>query len=73
MSTQIYSMDCVEGARKHLETDSVDLMVCDPPYGIDGDQSHKHYNRKEEFVIDGNVEVPSDRYLEFSKSWITEA
>ena len=66
-------MDCVKGAREHLEDDSVDLIVCDPPYGIDGDQLHKHYNRNEDFVIDGYVEVPQDQYLEFSLAWIGEA
>lgn len=66
-------MDCVKGAREHLKDDSVDLIVCDPPYGIDGDRLHKHYNRNEDFVIEGYVEVPQDQYFDFSLAWIGEA
>ena len=68
-----YSEDCIEGCKKYFEDDSVDLIVTDPPYGINGDQLHKHYNRKEDFVIDGYVEIPAEEYEEFSRKWIKEA
>lgn len=70
---QLFNEDCVVGSKKHLDSNSVDLIITDPPYGIDGDRLHKHYNRKEEFVIDGYIEVPKDEYAEFSLSWIKEA
>ena len=52
---RFFNGDCVEGARRHLPDGSVDLIVTDPPYGIGGDRLHKHYNRSEEFVVDGYV------------------
>lgn len=68
-----YNMDCVEGARKYLKDNSVDLIVTDPPFGIEGDKLGKHYNRKKEYVIPGYVEVPKAEYAEFSRNWIKEA
>ncbi|MBN1868609.1 site-specific DNA-methyltransferase [Candidatus Sumerlaeota bacterium] len=68
-----FNEDCVEGCRRHIPDGVVDLIVTDPPYGIEGDRLHKHYNRKEEFVLDGYVEVPADEYGEFSRKWIAEA
>lgn len=65
--------DCVHAARVHLPDNSVDLIVTDPPYGIDGDRLHRHYNRDESYVIDGYVEVPAATYNTFSRSWIAEA
>ncbi len=65
--------DCVEGARRHLPDGSVDLIVTDPPYGIAGDTLHKHYNRSEDFVVGGYVEVPGEEYGEFTHAWVREA
>ncbi|MBN1591702.1 MAG: site-specific DNA-methyltransferase [Candidatus Coatesbacteria bacterium] len=70
---QFYNEDCIEGCKKHAPDDSVDLIITDPPYGIDGDKLHKHYNRKEGFVLDGYIEVPGDQYAEFSLAWIEQA
>lgn len=70
---RVYNLDCVEGARTHIEEGSVDLILTDPPYGIGGDRLHKHYHRKEEFVLDGYVEVPREEYFAFSRAWIREA
>ncbi|MFY9508297.1 MAG: site-specific DNA-methyltransferase, partial [Candidatus Methanoculleus thermohydrogenotrophicum] len=52
-SGRFYNEDCVAGAKKHLAADSVDLIITDPPYGINGDELHQHYNRDEEFVVEG--------------------
>lgn len=68
-----YNEDCVTGAKKHIADDSVDLIISDPPYGIEGDKLHKHYNRNEAFVIDGYIEVPKSEYRQFSLDWIREA
>lgn len=72
-NNQFYNIDCISGAKKYIPDNSIDLIITDPPYGIDGDKLHKHYNRKEDFVIDGYVEVPSSEYPEFSIQWIKEA
>ena len=52
---------------------SVDLIITDPPYGINGDLLHRHYNRNEDFVVDGYVEIPRSEYADFSERWIQEA
>jgi site-specific DNA-methyltransferase (adenine-specific) len=65
--------DCIEGCKKHIPDGSVDLIITDPPYGINGDLLHKHYNRKEEFVLDGYVDVPAVQYADFTRSWIAQA
>jgi site-specific DNA-methyltransferase (adenine-specific) len=68
-----YNQDCIAGCQEHFDDGSVDLIITDPPYGISGDQLHKHYNRKEDFVIDGYVEIPAAEYEEFSRKWIRQA
>ena len=65
--------DCIAGARAYIPDNSVDLIITDPPYGINGDRLHKHYNRNEAFVVEGYVEVPAPEYGEFSLNWIKEA
>ena len=68
-----YNIDCIEGAKKYLKDNSVDLIITDPPYGIDGDKLHKHYNRDESNVIEGYVEIPKEEYPQFTQKWIKEA
>jgi len=68
-----YNVDCIEGATQFLKDSSVDLIITDPPYGIGGDMLHKHYNRNEDFVLDGYIEVPKEEYYDFTYSWIKEA
>jgi len=68
-----WNENCISAAKKHLPDNSVDLIICDPPYGINGDKLDKHYNRDESNVIDGYVEVPQKEYADFSQKWIAEA
>jgi DNA modification methylase len=69
----LYNEDCVKGAARHIPDGDVDLIVTDPPYGIEGDRLHRHYNRDEGYVAKGYVEIPWSRYAEFSRQWIGEA
>ncbi len=68
-----YNGDCISGAVTHIPDNSIDLIITDPPYGINGDKLQKHYNRNEEFVIEGYVEIPQIEYADFSLKWITQA
>jgi site-specific DNA-methyltransferase (adenine-specific) len=68
-----YNGDCIHGAALHIPDNSVDLIITDPPYGINGDMLHKHYNRDEKFVVGGYVEIPQEKYGTFSFEWITQA
>lgn len=67
-----YNKDCIEGMKKHIDNDSVDLIFTDPPYGINGDKLDQHYNRKETNVIEGYIDVDKSKYQEFSNDWIKE-
>ncbi len=49
------------------------MIITDPPYGIDGDKLHKHYNRNEDNVLDGYVEIPEKEYSQFTDKWIEQA
>lgn len=69
---RFFNEDCILGCQRHLADESVDLIITDPPYGIGGGQLHKHYNRDEQYVVDGYVEAPA-KYGEFSQRWIREA
>ena len=73
LTYEFYNEDCISGCKKHIESNSIDLIITDPPYGIDGDKLDKHYYRNENHVIEGYVEIPSNEYPEFSENWITEA
>lgn len=68
-----YNGDCISGAAKFIPDNSVDLIITDPPYGINGDKLHQHYNRNEEFVVEGYIEIPQNEYADFSMNWIKEA
>lgn len=73
MRYEFYNQNCIQGAREHLQDNSIDLILTDPPFAIDGDKLHKHYNRKETFVLAGYVEIPQEEYADFSTAWISEA
>jgi len=68
-----YNEDCITGAKKYLPDNSIDLIICDPPFGINGNRLDRHYNRDERNVLDGYVDVPESEYPEFSAKWINEA
>ena len=55
----IYNMDCIEGM-KNIEDDSVNLIICDPPYNIGKDFGND--SDKQEM----------DKYLEWCDEWIEE-
>lgn len=67
-----YNQDVLSGIQ-NLADGSVDLIITDPPYGIDGDKLDRHYNRNENFVLDGYVEVPQESYQEFTNEWVTQS
>lgn len=70
---QFYNMDCIKGAKRHIPDESVDLIITDPPFGISGDRFDQHYNRQEENVIQGYIEVPKEKYAQFTAKWIEQA
>lgn len=67
----IYCDDCIQGAQKYIDNDYVDLGIDDPPFGIGEKSFHKHYNRKNENIIDGYQEAP-ENYYKFTKEWLQQ-
>lgn len=72
VALQIYNEDCVTGADRYFGDETVDLLVCDPPFGIGEVGFDKHYARNESHVLDGYVEAPAD-YGDFTSRWIEQA
>jgi site-specific DNA-methyltransferase (adenine-specific) len=73
VTNRFYNQDCITGAQQLLADNSVDFVLCDPPFGIDGGALDKHYNRTESKVLGGYVEVKARDYATFSAQWIREA
>lgn len=70
---RFFCEDCISGARRYLPDACIDLLICDPPYGINGSYLDKHYNRSKNKLIDGYVDIPIEKYEKFSREWIAEA
>lgn len=68
----IRNMDCVKGMQG-LADESVDLIVTDPPFAIQFKAKRSNYNRKDSRVLEGYTEIQADKYLEFTRNWMTEA
>ncbi|MHA1959122.1 MAG: DNA-methyltransferase [Candidatus Thorarchaeota archaeon] len=62
--------DCITGMRK-LPENSFDLVIADPPFGLDFSGKEVLYRRKSSYVVDGYEDVDSD-YLRFTKDWMSE-
>ncbi|MFQ3549901.1 MAG: site-specific DNA-methyltransferase [Armatimonadota bacterium] len=56
----IYSMDCIEGMKKHLNDGSVDVVVTSPPYNIGIDYA------------DYDDNITREEYLDWTDKWIRE-
>ena len=67
----IYNEECIQGSTR-IKDESVDLIICDPPFGIDESSFQKYYKRKQENIIQGYTEAP-ENYAEWTLEWITQA
>ncbi len=61
-------IECIEGMER-LPRSSIDLVVADPPFGIDFDGKSSVYNRDEALVI-GGYEEAQGSYSEFTSKWM---
>jgi site-specific DNA-methyltransferase (adenine-specific) len=66
----VYFMECIEGMKK-LPRESINLVVADPPFGIDFDGKSGVYNRDGDLVISGYEEA-NGPYAEFAEQWMTQ-
>ncbi|CUT02433.1 DNA-methyltransferase [Candidatus Chrysopegis kryptomonas] len=58
---------------KDIPSDSIDLIITDPPFAIDFKAKRNNYNRDSERVLEGYNEIPKEKYYEFSLAWISQA
>lgn len=54
-----------------IASDSVKLIICDAPFGINESKFDSVYNRDKTNVMQGYVEAPND-YDKFTLDWLTE-
>ncbi|MEM0333641.1 MAG: site-specific DNA-methyltransferase [Candidatus Aenigmatarchaeota archaeon] len=58
---------------KKIPDESIDLIITDPPFGIEYSAKRNNYNRTKENVLEGYREIRKDEYYEFSVNWMKEA
>jgi site-specific DNA-methyltransferase (adenine-specific) len=69
---QIFNEDCVAGMASRLPDACIDLVITDPPFGIEFGAKRANYNRKGERVLEGYHEVKGIDYPEFTRRWLSE-
>ncbi len=67
---KVYYRDCVDGMSK-IPDGSVDLVVADPPFGIQFDGKSSVYNRDETLVVEDYQEIHGS-YEGFTRQWMEE-
>ncbi|MHA1975583.1 MAG: DNA-methyltransferase [Candidatus Hodarchaeales archaeon] len=66
---QIYKMDCIKGLAQ-VKKNSVDLLLTDPPFGIDFHKVGTQYNRKQKELGKSYHEVSAEDYYDFTMNWL---
>jgi site-specific DNA-methyltransferase (adenine-specific) len=69
-SDEIIYSDCISGMQK-LPDSCIDLIIANPPFGIEFDGKGSQYNRDEDLVVDGYQEIEED-YDTFTQKWISK-
>ncbi len=72
MHSRIFQEDCISGMAAHLPDHSVDLVITDPPFGIEFGAKRGNYNRTGSRVLEGYSEVKGVDYLTFTRAWLTQ-
>lgn len=72
ISNRIFNEDCITGMARHVPDASVDLVITDPPFGIEFQAKRANYNRKGSRVLEGYNEVKGADYLTFTRAWLTQ-
>jgi len=67
---QVIYEDCIQEMNR-LPEESIDLIIADPPFGINFDGKESIYNRNDEYVVPGYGEI-NDDYSKFTDAWIAE-
>ncbi len=72
MRNTLFNEDCISGMARHLPDTCIDLVITDPPFGIDFSAQKGNYNRKNGRVLEGYSEVKGDSYLAFTRAWLAQ-
>ena len=62
--------DCIQGMLK-LPESVADLVIADPPFGIEFDGRGSQYNRQTDLVVEGYQEI-QENYTDFTSTWVAE-
>jgi len=68
----IYNVDCIIGQGR-LSSDSVDLIIADPPYNLRFGGTTQTKTKKPRFKIIANDALSFEEYQKFSMQWLTES
>ncbi|MHA2255349.1 MAG: DNA-methyltransferase [Candidatus Heimdallarchaeaceae archaeon] len=63
--------DCIEGMQE-LPSESINMVIADPPFGLNFGEMETLYNRDSDLVAEGYQDVKMDNYTEFTEKWISE-
>jgi site-specific DNA-methyltransferase (adenine-specific) len=69
---KIFNEDCIVGMARHLPDRSVDLVITDPPFGIEFQAKRSNYNRTGSKVLEGYNEIKGADYQQFTIDWLRE-
>jgi len=67
----IHYNDCIQGM-KELPPESIDMLIADPPFGINFGEMEPLYNRNSNHVAKGYKDVQLENYSSFTEKWISE-
>jgi site-specific DNA-methyltransferase (adenine-specific) len=68
---QIYCGDALD-LMKDIPSETIDLVITDPPFAIDFKAKRSNYNRTQERVLEGYNEIPKEEYYAFTYKWMSE-
>ena len=66
----VFNEDCISGM-DIIPDESIDLVITDPPFGIDFKATRQNYNRTASRVLEGYNEIKGEDYFEFTMSWLS--
>lgn len=69
---KIFNEDCISGMARHMPDACVDLVITDPPFGIDFKAQRSNYNRDGGRVLEGYNEIAGGDYLAFTRAWLAQ-
>lgn len=69
----IYHCDCIQGSKKYIQNESIDLIITDPPYNLNYFGTTQTKSKKPRFTKMDNDHLTDRKYLTFTYNWLKEA